>query len=72
MNKRDKRFRNSSCDVIIKNVKNILEDNGYKLISIRGSHFRFRKHKSIVIPVHNNKVKCVYVKEIIKIIYNER
>ncbi len=50
-------------------VKGLLEKKGYRLTRISGSHHIFTKKGCplISIPVHNNKVKAHYVKEIEKI-----
>lgn len=47
-------------------IRSILEAFGYKLFNIRGSHFLFKKpnRKSIVFPVHHNKVTKFYLKTI--------
>ena len=44
----------------------MLEEKGYALARIRGSHHVFTKPGAlpIVIPVHKNKVKRYYVQEI--------
>jgi predicted RNA binding protein YcfA (HicA-like mRNA interferase family) len=46
-------------------VRRLLEQKGYALIRIRGSHHVFEKtgKSMIVIPVHRGKVKPVYVRE---------
>jgi predicted RNA binding protein YcfA (HicA-like mRNA interferase family) len=50
-------------------VKKMLENKGYKLTRISGSHHIFTKKGSlpVSIPVHNGKVKSFYVKQIKKI-----
>ncbi len=49
------------------NLKTILEQFGYKLTRITGSHHIFKKeNKYINFPVHNNKVKTIYIKKILK------
>lgn len=49
-------------------VSKLLEANGWVLSRIRGSHHVFTKagESPIVIPVHNRRVKHVYVREIKK------
>ena len=43
-------------------VKKLLQDKGYVLETIKGSHHTFKKPGSqpVVIPVHHNQVKHVY------------
>ena len=50
-------------------VKKMLENKGYELTRISGSHHIFTKKDSspVSIPVHNGKVKVFYVKHIEKI-----
>ncbi|WP_418287785.1 type II toxin-antitoxin system HicA family toxin [Limihaloglobus sulfuriphilus] len=47
----------------------MLEDKGYKLIRISGSHHIFTKPQClpVSIPVHNRKVKPFYVRQIEKL-----
>ncbi len=49
-------------------VRKMLEDAGWKLSRISGSHHHFTKPGSdlVSIPVHKNKVKPVYVQQIQK------
>ncbi|MBU4480184.1 type II toxin-antitoxin system HicA family toxin [Patescibacteria group bacterium] len=60
----------TKTDIEFSDFKKFLEYYEYKLIRKKGSHFHFRKLDSpfITIPVHNNKIKKVYLKEIIKIV----
>jgi len=45
-------------------VQNILEDGGYVLARITGSHHIFKKADDLFsVPVHNGKVKPHYVRE---------
>jgi predicted RNA binding protein YcfA (HicA-like mRNA interferase family) len=50
-------------------VRKMLEDSGYRLARISGSHHCFTKpgETLIVIPVHSGKVKCHYAREVEKI-----
>ena len=73
MTKKEKRFedlQNLKADASFQVIKIILEENGYRLTASKGSHFRFKKANkpSISIPVHQGKVKKVYIKEILKLI----
>ncbi len=50
-------------------IRKILEQEGFALERITGSHHVFRKEATIfVVPVHKNKVKAVYVKRVVEII----
>jgi predicted RNA binding protein YcfA (HicA-like mRNA interferase family) len=57
----------------IDEVATILLHFGYKLVKIRGSHFKFEKRNKpfILIPVHGKKVSKVYINDIRKVIINE-
>ena len=69
-----KKILTARTDVNLSDFKKFLEYYEYDLVRQRGSHFHFRKFGSpfITIPVHNNKIKKVYLKEVIKIIKNEK
>ncbi len=47
----------------------MLESNGWTLKRVKGSHHTFTKpgERPVIIPVHHNKVKPVYVQEVKKI-----
>jgi predicted RNA binding protein YcfA (HicA-like mRNA interferase family) len=47
-------------------VAKMLKDKGYYLRYVRGSHHRFENSKGqvVVVPVHHNLVKAIYVKQI--------
>ncbi len=51
-------------------LRQLLENNGWNLIRIRGSHHIFTRPNApgFAIPVHRNKVKDVYRKEVEKTI----
>ena len=50
-------------------IRNLLEEEGFVLDRIAGSHHIFRKESTIfVVPMHNNRVKVVYVKRAIAIV----
>ncbi len=57
------------ADVRFDDLQKILSHYGYVHVRHKGSHFYFQKPSapSLTIPVHNGKVKVVYVKEIIKL-----
>lgn len=54
-------------------VRNMLESVGYMLTRIHGSHHIFTKagRPLVSIPVHNNQVKPVYVRQVKKIVTEE-
>jgi len=54
-------------------VRRLLEQNGWSLVRISGSHHVFEKAGSdlMVIPVHRGKVKPAYVRKIQKIIQGD-
>ncbi|GAP97226.1 hypothetical protein NIES2104_37730 [Leptolyngbya sp. NIES-2104] len=46
-----------------------MEQEGFTLDRITGSHHIFVKDEiTFVVPVHNNKVKTIYVKRVIELI----
>lgn len=72
MNKREKllqRIRVSPNNVTFADVRKLLEAEDFLLDRITGSHHVFRKADIVfVVPVHQNRVKAVYVKRVIEII----
>lgn len=75
MSKRQKRakiFQTIKGDAHLYFIQKILEDHGYSLSHISGSHFHFTKQNapSITIPAHNNLVKKWYIKELQKMLKN--
>jgi predicted RNA binding protein YcfA (HicA-like mRNA interferase family) len=61
-------------DVRYSEVKKLLESNGWHLDRIRGSHHVFTRpgKRNIIIPIHGKNVRYVYVRQIQKIIEEER
>lgn len=56
-------------NVTFAELRKLLEHEGFQLERVGGSHHVFRRGSIIfVVPVHNNKVKSVYVKRAIEII----
>jgi predicted RNA binding protein YcfA (HicA-like mRNA interferase family) len=56
-------------NVTFTKLRKLLEQEGFELERVGGSHHVFRRGSTIfVVPVHNNKVKAVYVKRVIEII----
>ncbi len=50
-------------------IRNLLQQEGFVLDRITGSHHIFIKDDiTFVIPVHNNKVKTIYFKRVIELI----
>jgi predicted RNA binding protein YcfA (HicA-like mRNA interferase family) len=51
-------------------VRKILEQAGYTLARIKGSHHSFTKPNSpiVVIPVHRGKVNAIYVHQVEKLL----
>jgi predicted RNA binding protein YcfA (HicA-like mRNA interferase family) len=47
-------------------VRKMLESSGWTLKRIKGSHHTFTKpgERPVIIPVHHNKVKPAYVREV--------
>jgi len=65
------KLKNNPKDVRFDDIKKMLEEKGFELKRISGSHFIFSKGEvTFVIPSHNNKVKEIYVKRVIDIIEN--
>jgi predicted RNA binding protein YcfA (HicA-like mRNA interferase family) len=51
------------------NIRKILEQEGFTLDRIAGSHHVFTRDDVIfAVLVHNNKVKTIYVKRVIELI----
>ena len=55
-------------------VKRMLEQAGYRLVRICGSHHYFTKpgEEPFSIPVHQGKVKPYYVREVEKVCQGDR
>ena len=72
MSKRAKlreKLKNNPNDATFSDVRKLLEQEGLLLDRIQGSHHIFTKDDlTFVIPVHNNKVKTIYVKRVIELI----
>ncbi|MGH2568357.1 MAG: type II toxin-antitoxin system HicA family toxin [Bacteroidota bacterium] len=62
------RLRNARGTVSFRDIKRVAEHFGYRLDRVPGSHHIFvaqgRNHVNI--PVHQNKVKVVYVRKLFK------
>ncbi|MBW4485794.1 MAG: type II toxin-antitoxin system HicA family toxin [Tildeniella torsiva UHER 1998/13D] len=72
MTKREKlreRLQNNPNNVRFSDICKLLEYEDFELDRVTGSHHIFVKGELIlVIPVHNNKVKAVYVKRVLELI----
>ena len=54
-------------------IRKLLELEGFDLDRITGSHHIFKRNEIVlVIPVHNNLVKSVYVKRVVELIEGEQ
>lgn len=72
MSKREKlreRLKNNPNNATFSEIRKLLEQEGFVLNRITGSHHIFTKDEiTFVVPVHNNKVKTIYVKRVIELI----
>lgn len=72
MTKKEKlrdRLKNNPKDATFSDIRKLLEQEGFTLDRVAGSHYVFEKDDiTFVIPVHNNRVKTVYVRRAIELI----
>jgi len=72
MTKREKlreRLKNNPNNATFSDIRKLLEQEGFTLDRITGSHHIFTKDEiTFVVPVHNNRVKTIYVKRVIELI----
>ncbi len=72
MSKREKlrsRLKNNPNDATFADIRKLLDQEGFVLDRITGSHHIFTKDEiTFAVPVHNNKVKTIYVKRVIELI----
>ena len=62
-------LKNSPNNVTFGDIRKLLELEGFDLDRITGSHHIFKRDEIVlVIPVHNNRVKSVYVKRVVELI----
>ena len=70
MSKRDKLLellKNSTNNARFNDICKLLELEGFSLDRITGSHHIFKRNDIIlVIPVHNKKVKSVYIRRVLE------
>jgi predicted RNA binding protein YcfA (HicA-like mRNA interferase family) len=66
-------LKNSPNNVTFGDIRKLLELEGFDLDRITGSHHIFKRNEIVlVIPVHNNRVKSVYVKKVVELIEGEQ
>lgn len=59
-------------NVTFAQIRELLERSGFSLERVSGSHHIFRKNATILpMPVHNNRVKSVYVKRELELVDEE-
>ena len=72
MGKREKliaRLTNSPQNTTFSDIRNLLEYEGFYLDRVTGSHHIFKyAETTFVIPVHNNRVKAIYVRKVLELI----
>jgi predicted RNA binding protein YcfA (HicA-like mRNA interferase family) len=72
MGKREKliaRLINSPQNATFSDIRNLLEYEGFYLDRVTGSHHIFKyAETTFVIPVHNNRVKAIYVRKVLELI----
>ncbi|WP_103669077.1 type II toxin-antitoxin system HicA family toxin [Pseudanabaena sp. BC1403] len=75
MSKKDKLLellKNSPNNVTFGDIRKLLELESFDLDRITGSHHIFKRDEIVlVIPVHNNRVKAIYVKRVVELIEGE-
>ncbi len=66
-------LKSSPNNVTFGDIRKLLELEGFDLDRITGSHHIFKRDEIVlVIPVHNNRVKSVYVKRVVELIEGEQ
>ncbi|WP_373543189.1 type II toxin-antitoxin system HicA family toxin [Chamaesiphon sp.] len=72
MGKREKliaRLTNSPQNATFSDIRNLLEYEGFYLDRVPGSHHIFKyAETNFVIPIHNNRVKAIYVRKVLELI----
>jgi predicted RNA binding protein YcfA (HicA-like mRNA interferase family) len=62
-------LKNNPNDATFADIRKLLEQEGFLLERITGSHHIFRKDAIVfVVPVHKKRVKSVYVRRVVAII----
>ncbi len=63
------RLKNNPYDATFADIQKMLEDEGFQLDRVSGSHHVFKRDQVIfVVPVHKKRVKSVYVKRAVAIV----
>lgn len=64
------RLKHARTEVAFRDLCKVLETAGYSRVRQKGSHVHFRKtgSTSFTVPVHDQKVKAIYVKQIITLL----
>ena len=72
MGKREKLIEqliNSPHNATFADIRKLLEYEGFYLDRVTGSHHIFKyAETTFVIPVHNNRVKAIYVRKVLELI----
>jgi predicted RNA binding protein YcfA (HicA-like mRNA interferase family) len=71
--KRLERLRKNPKVVTIEQLRQVLEDHGFILKRIKGSHYLFEielegENRTLTIPVHTPHIKVVYIKQSLQLI----
>ena len=67
------RLKNNPVGVTFDDIRTLLLREGFRVDRITGSHHIFKKADvTLVIPVHANRVKSVYVKRVIELVEEAR
>src|SRR5215213_682009 len=67
------RLTNNPNGATFDDVRTLLLQEGFRLHRIAGSHYIFKKPGiTFVVPVHANRVKSVYVRQVIRLIKEAR
>ena len=63
------RLKNNPANVSFNDIRKLLTHEDFRLERVTGSHHIFKRGPiRFVIPVHNRRVKIIYVKRIIELI----
>ena len=63
------RLKNNPKNATFDDIRTLLSQEGFELDRVTGSHHIFKRSGiTFVIPVHQNRVKSVYVRRVIELI----